>query len=110
MQSLHVREFHHLGSGESGRKGAVRHMVPPAWSQRSRVAEPALDFVGKSDSLNDPFTGRTRSFSDGQNGCNVIRRMRRFLREVGIVEIEIADEGTIGKRGEVGERPVAGSP
>src|SRR5574341_228002 len=36
--------------------------------------------------------------------------MRRFLGEVGIVEVEISDERAVGERGEVGKGLMTGSP
>jgi len=85
-------------------------MIPATWSERRCVAEAALDFIGKCDGLNHSFAGGMRGLSDRKNGCNVVRRVRRFLREISIIEIKIADECAVGERGEVGKGPVACSP
>src|SRR6476659_4197160 len=85
-------------------------MIPAARTQCRGIAQSTLHLIGQGDRLNDAFSGCSHRLGDGKDGGDVVGRMRRFLGQVGIVEIEIPHQPSIGKRGQLWKGFVTGSP
>ena len=82
-------------------------MVPAVRAQTGGVAKPALHLVGEQDRRDELAARGARSFSGRERGGDVVAGVRRFLREVGVVVIEVADEAAVGERGPIRRRGVA---
>src|SRR5437763_14692663 len=66
-------------------------MIPPARANARRIAKAALHFVSERNRSDQFRPGRAEAFRDRQRGGNIVARMRRFLRQIGIVVIKIAN-------------------
>src|SRR5438034_11819263 len=66
-------------------------MIPSPGPNTRCITETALHFVGQRDRSDQLRAGRADAFCDGQRGGNIVARMGRFLRQIGIVVIEIAN-------------------
>src|SRR5205085_11249344 len=79
------------------RERAVGHMVPAARSNASRVAQTTLDFIGERDGGDQLASACAYAFRRRQRSRNIIAWMRRFLRKVGVVIIEVANGTAVGE-------------
>ena len=84
-------------------------MIPSPGPNARRIAEAALHFVGERDRSDQFRPGRAEAFRDRQRGGNIVARMRRFLRQIGIVVIEIANATPIRERSPVRWRLMTGT-
>ncbi len=74
-------------------------MVPAARTKRRGIAQATLDFIGQRHRFDDSLAGCVGDLADGENGCQVVRRMCRLFREICIIEVQVADQGSIGEGG-----------
>lgn len=65
---------------------------------------------GEHDGFYDAFTGRMDGLADRKNGWNIIGRMRRLFRKIGIVEIKIPYQPAVGESRKIGQSFVTGTP
>ena len=91
-------EPHQVRRGKCAGKRDVRHMVPSARTQADRVAHAALDFVGEGDGRDQIAPGRAFGLRHRECRGDVVARVRGFLREIRVVEIEIPHEAAIRER------------
>ena len=110
LKGLGLGEFHDFGGSQCGGEEPIGDMVPSTRSQRGGVTEATLHFIGECNSQNDLLPGALIGLSNCQYCGNIVRRMGRLLREIGIVKIQISDEGAIGEGREVRECFVTGPP
>ena len=107
-----VREFlcvqtHELTGGDGRGNGPIRDVIDAVFAEAGRVAEATLDFIGKYRSRDQVAAAGVHGFAHGQHRCEVVARVRRFLRKVRIVEVEVADEQAVDERGPLGAGPTA---
>ena len=91
-------ELHQAGRRECSRKSAVGRMIPTARANAGGVAKATLHFVSKRDRGDQLATVRTYALRHRERGGDVIARVGRFFRKIGVVVIEIAD-ATAGREG-----------
>lgn len=85
-------------------------MVPPSRPECCCIAQPTLNLIGQDDGENHPFACRMSHFSRGKNGGNIVGRMCRLLREIGVVEIEVSHQRPVGEGREVRRCLVSRAP
>src|SRR2546423_1791053 len=66
-------------------------MIPAARANAGGVAKAALHFVSERDRGDQLATVCSHAFGHGESGGDVVARMRRFLRKIGVVVVEIAN-------------------
>src|SRR5438045_6606899 len=89
-RSLRI-ELHQLRASKRGRERAISRMVPAARPNARSVAEPALHFIGDRCRQNHFLARSADAFADREQRREIITRMRRFLREISVVVIEVAN-------------------
>ncbi len=94
-------ELHQTRGRQRGRERAVGRVIPAARANAGGVAKTALHFVGQRDRGDQLATIRAHAFGDRERRGDVVARMRRFFRKIGVVVIEIAN-ATAGRE----RRPV----
>ena len=83
-------------------------MVEALCSHRRLVREPALHLVGDGERGQQLAAGGIRILGRGEHGREVVARVAGLAGgEVGVVEIEVADERSVVERGTVGGTPAA---
>ena len=82
-------------------------MVPAARANAGGVAKATLDFVSERDCRDKLSPIRTDTLGDRERSRNIVARMRRFLRQISVVVIEVADATAIRKRRPVRRRLVS---
>ena len=84
-------------------------MIPTARANAGGVAETALHFVGERD-RGDQFAAiRADALRDRERGGDVIARVRRLFRKIGVVVIEIANATAGRERRPIRRRLVIGA-
>ncbi len=106
MNHLHFVEAVEFGGGKCGRQCAIVHMVPALGPQRGGVAATALHLVRQRDRGHDVAALRADQLADGEGGGDVVAGVGGFFAEIGVVEVEIADQRPVGERRKVGGRAV----
>ena len=81
-------------------------MIPTARTNAGCIAQTALHFIGDRGRQNHLFPVGPEAFTDGQNRGEVIARMSRLFREIGVVVVEITDATTGRESGPIRRRLV----
>src|SRR5260370_34438426 len=79
-------------------------MIPAPRANAGGVAEPALHFISKRDCSDQFASAGAHAFRHSKRRSNVVTRMRRLLRQISVVIIEIADATAIRERRPVWRR------
>ncbi len=95
-------EAEQLSRPERRREGAVADVVPALRADAPGVGQPTLDFVRDDGGRNQVAAGRARRLARGEDRGQVVARMRRFLGEVGVVEVEVAEQDAVYEGRHVG--------
>ncbi len=91
-------KLHQTRARQRRRERAVGHVVPAPRANARGIAQPALHFVGKRDRCDQFASIRANTLRHRQRGGNVVTRMRRLLRQISVVVIEIANAASIRER------------
>ena len=102
-------ELHQFRAGQRGRERAIRGMIPATRPNTRGIAEPALHFISDRRRHDHLLAGRADAFPDREHGREVVAWMRRLLREISVVVIEIADLAAVRERGPIRRGLVRGS-
>jgi hypothetical protein len=87
---------------ERRREGAVADVVPSLGADAPGVGQPALDLVGEDRGRDQVAAARARDLRRCQDRGPVVARVGRLLREVGVVEVEVADQDAVHEGRHVG--------
>ena len=84
-------------------------MIPTARADAGGVAKTALHFVSERDRGDQLAAVRADALRDRERGGDVVARMRRFFRKIGVVVIEIANAAAGRERRPIGRCLVIGA-
>src|SRR5262249_2569783 len=84
-------------------------MIPAPRTNARGVTEAALHFIGERDRGDQFFARRAGTFRDCERSRNVVARMRRLFRKIGVAVIKIPNESAIRERGPVRRRLMVGA-
>ena len=108
VRRLRLAEAKRLGRAGRGGVGALGRVVEPLRPHRRLVGEPALHLVGDRECGQQFPAGGVRVLGRREHGREIVARMAGLAGgEVGVVEVEVADERPVVERGTVGGRPAA---
>ncbi len=84
-------------------------MIPATRPNAGGIAETALHFVGDRRRRDHLFSGRADALAHREHGRKIVARMRRFLREIGVVVIEVANAAAVREGGPIRRGLVRGA-
>src|SRR5436305_8933842 len=82
-------------------------MIPATRANARGVAQAALHLVSERSRGDEFAPAGTEAFRDREGGRDIVARMRRFLRKVSIIVIEVANAAAVRESGPIGRRLVA---
>ncbi|MFO0826226.1 MAG: hypothetical protein U0792_24425 [Gemmataceae bacterium] len=99
MRQLRDIELHQLPGGDGRRNRAIGNVINAVFAKAGGVAEAALNLVGEHGRRDEILAAGPDRFADRQHGREVVTGVCRFFAEVGVVEVQIADEQAVHERG-----------
>ncbi len=100
-------EAQQLGRRRGRRERTVRDVIPSVLADRGGVAHPALDFVSKDRGRDQIAALGPGDLAHCEHGGEIVARMGRLERQIGVVVIEVAEEDAVGEGRQVGARLAA---
>jgi len=102
LDELVEGELHQLAGGERHSRQAQHRRVPAAGPDVQGIDQPAVDLIREHD-RGDEFRGAgPLGLRNREAGRNVVARMTGKARDIDIVQVVIAERGSIGEGGKIG--------
>jgi len=108
VRQLFLSQLHQSPGSERHGREPENGRVPAARRDVQGIGEPAVYFVSNDDRGDQLLSACSLGFCHREAWRDVVAWMNGELTNIGVVEVEVANSGTVGKGCEVRRRPVIG--